>query len=464
MTSSQNMQYEKKRVALVSVLAAVFLTGIKLAAGLATGSLGILSEAAHSGLDLGASLLTYVAVRIADKPADEDHAYGHGKIENIIAFFQAAILLGTCFFIIREAVARLSGEPHLVEVNALSFLVLGISMAVDFVRSRALLRLAKQYRSQALEADALHFSTDIWSSFLVIIGLIFSAYGFMYGDSIAALGVAGFVIFVSISLLKRTIEALTDRTPQDIEEKIKKGMADVEGLLGYRHLRVRQSGSKVFIDMYLDIKRTVPFSLAHLVTDIVETRIAEIVPNADVIIHMEPREAEDESIIDKIRMVVTEESLACHNVRAQKVGDKFFVDFHLECETRNGFMAAHEASTRIERRLKFQIPEIEYVKVHIEDSRDRVVGAENITNKEAALLDLVREIVSSVNTSLRCDDIVVLQTEGNKKLMMNCYLDSVWSLDQVHSVLTQVENKLHIQLPELGQVVIHPEIEVLSKN
>ncbi|HNE84979.1 MAG TPA: cation diffusion facilitator family transporter, partial [bacterium] len=255
MTFSQSMHSDKMRVALTSVLAAIFLTGMKLAAGLATGSLGILSEAAHSALDLGAALLTYVAVRISDKPADDDHSYGHGKVENISALLQTGLLILTCFFIIRAAVERLMSGDVQVEVNVWSFVVIIVSIIVDYSRSRALARIAKTYRSQALEADALHFSSDIWSSSVVIIGLISTALGFHQGDSLAAIGVALFVLVISGKLLKETIDALTDSMPKDIEQRIRTALVSLDGVERYRHLRVRQSGSKVFVDMYIDVKR-----------------------------------------------------------------------------------------------------------------------------------------------------------------------------------------------------------------
>lgn len=452
------MHSDKMRVALTSVLAAIFLTGMKLAAGLATGSLGILSEAAHSALDLGAALLTYVAVRISDKPADDDHSYGHGKVENISALLQTGLLILTCFFIIRAAVERLMSGDVQVEVNVWSFVVIIVSIIVDYSRSRALARIAKTYRSQALEADALHFSSDIWSSSVVIIGLISTALGFHQGDSLAAIGVALFVLVISGKLLKETIDALTDSMPKDIEQRIRTALVSLDGIERYRHLRVRQSGSKVFVDMYIDVKRTVPFEMAHHVADAVETRIHEIVPNADVIIHMEPQETDDESIIDKIRMIVVQEGLACHNVRAQRVTNGYFVDFHLECESHQRFDEAHEASSRIESRLMEKIPEIKDVKVHIEDARDRVVQAFDITDQSKPLIAAVRAIAADTQPVLACSDFIVMDIGGHKKMMLNCVVPGDLSLDEVHAITTRLENRIHRNIPEISSIVIHPEL------
>lgn len=458
MAFDKHMQADKARVALSSVFAAIFLTAAKLVVGIGTGSLGILSEAVHSGLDLGAALITYIAVRLSDKPADEDHSYGHGKIENISALLQTGLLMLTCFIIIRAAIGRLFFQHVDVEVTAWSFAVLIVSVAVDYTRSRALSRMAKTYRSQALEADALHFSTDIWSSMVVVIGLAFTYFGFHSGDSIAAIGVAIFVLIISGRLLKKTIEALTDSIPKDIEEKIKALMKTIDRVHSYHNLRVRQSGSKFFVDMYVHIKRTVPFELAHHVTDEVENKISIIVRNADIVIHMEPYETEDESLIDKIRMIVVEEGLACHNVRAQKVRNDYYVDFHLECEGIISFADAHLASTRIEKKLMQKIPEIKTVKIHIEDARDRVLPAEDITDRSQALIRRIKRMAIDESAIRECTEVIVMQVEGQKKLMMNCLIDPGLSLDGVHAVTTALENRIHTAVPEISHIVIHPEI------
>jgi cation diffusion facilitator family transporter len=458
MTFDKQMQADKTSVALTSVLAAIFLTAAKLAVGLSTGSLGILSEAAHSALDLGAALITYVAVRLSDKPADDDHSYGHGKIENISSLFQIGLLMATCFLIINAAIGRIISQDVHVDVTVWSFAVLIISVAVDFGRSRALSRMAKKYRSQALEADALHFSTDIWSSLVVVIGLVFTYFEIHSGDSVAAIGVAFFVLIVCVRLLKKTIGALTDSIPKDIEEKVQALMKTIDRVHGYRHLRVRQSGSKIFVDMYVHIKRTVPFELAHDVTDEVENKISEIVRNADILIHMEPYETADESLLDKIRMIVIEENLVCHNVRAQKVNSDYYVDFHLECEGHVPFAEAHQMSERIEKKLMQKIPEIKNVKIHIEDARDRVLPAENITRQSLELIQKIRQCAVGEPSINECTDFIVMEVEGQKKLTMNCLIDSRLSLDEVHAVTTALENKIRLAFPEISQIVIHPEI------
>jgi cation diffusion facilitator family transporter len=458
MTFDKQMQADKTRVALTSVLAAIFLTLGKLVVGISTGSLGILSEALHSALDLGAALITYIAVRLSDKPADEDHSYGHGKIENISSLFQIGLLMATCFFIIKAAIGRIISQDAHVDVTVWSFAVLIISVAVDFGRSRALSRMAKAYRSQALEADALHFSTDIWSSLVVVIGLAFTYFGMRNGDSLAAIGVAVFVLMVSARLLKRTIGALTDSIPKDIEEKVKALMKTLDRVHSYRHLRVRQSGSKIFVDMYVHIKRTVPFELAHDVTDEVESKISEIVKNADILIHMEPYETDDESLLDKIRMIVTEEGLMCHNVQVQKVNGSFYADFHLECEGLTSFAEAHRASARVEEKILQKILPIKKVKIHIEDAGHTMIEAEDITSLSQPMLEKIK-LLAALDPHIRESlDLTLIRIKGQKKLMMNCVIDPNLSLDEVHTITTNLENAIYQNWPEVHQVVIHPEI------
>jgi cation diffusion facilitator family transporter len=289
---------EKQRAALTSVAAAVTLTVFKLAVGIMTNSLGILSEAAHSGLDLLAALVTFLAVRVSDKPADDQHHYGHGKIENLSALFETLLLLATCGWIIWEAVERLFYKPSVVDASIWAFLVMLISIVVDISRSRMLYRAAEKFKSQALEADALHFSTDIWSSMVVIVGLVgvliggkFPALKFLHNaDAVAALGVAIIVVWISLQLGKRTVQALLDGAPLGLMDKIKVCVETVPGVTDCHNIRVRTSGPRYFVDVHvlLDGKQTL--DEAHRLTDHIESCIRELMPGSDVTVHPEPIE------------------------------------------------------------------------------------------------------------------------------------------------------------------------------
>jgi cation diffusion facilitator family transporter len=288
--------HEKQNAAASSVGAALALVSMKVVVGLSTGSLGILAEAAHSGLDLVAAVVTFFAVRSSSKPADRGHRYGHGKVENLSALFETVLLLFTCFWIGHEAIKRLVLGKVDVEVTVWSFVVMGVSIIVDISRSRMLYRVAKKHNSQALEADALHFSTDIWSSAVVILGLIcvglsdlFPGGNFLhYADAIAALVVAVIVVQISWKLGMRTIDGLLDAAPQGLEEEVIRIAERVPGVVNCHHVRVRTSGHQVFIDLHVLMDGAMTLQKAHSLTEEIEKAIMAISPDADVTIHSEP--------------------------------------------------------------------------------------------------------------------------------------------------------------------------------
>jgi cation diffusion facilitator family transporter len=287
---------EKRSAALGSLVAAIGLTGLKIVVGFLTGSLGILAEAAHSGLDLVAALMTYVAVRISGRPADSTHLYGHGKVENLSALAEALLLLVTCGWIIWEATRRLFFHQVEVQVTVWSFAVMATSIAIDISRSRMLSRIAKKYNSQALEADALHFETDVWSSSVVILGLVCVKLGewapspgwLRQGDAVAALGVSALVIWVCGRLGRRTVDALLDSAPAGMEERILAAVSAVSGVQGCHNIRVRYSGPKLFIDLHVLVDGNQTLFAAHALTETIEGVIQQIAPDADVTVHPEP--------------------------------------------------------------------------------------------------------------------------------------------------------------------------------
>lgn len=287
---------EKSAVALSSVLAAVVLTTIKLVVGLMTHSLGILAEAAHSGLDLVAAIVTFIAVRVSGKPADREHQFGHGKVENFSALIETFLLLATCAWIIYESIQRLFFESVEVDASLWAFLVMGISIVVDVNRSRMLDRAAKKHNSQALEADALHFSTDIWSSAVVIVGLmgirlaaVFTHLRFLeQADAIAALVVAGIVVYVSIELGIRTVQGLLDQAPKDVAVKVEKAVESIPGIVECHQVRVRPSGPEFFIDAHILVSGEQTLKAAHRLSEKAAAAIQQAVPRSDVTVHVEP--------------------------------------------------------------------------------------------------------------------------------------------------------------------------------
>jgi len=295
-TSFATAEREKTAAALSSVIAAVGLTTFKIIVGLATNSLGILAEAAHSGLDLVAALVTLIAVRLSGRPADQEHNYGHGKIENLSALFETILLLVTCIWIIYESIQRLFFKTEQVDASIWAFLVMGASIAIDYSRSQVLDRVARKYNSQALEADALHFSTDIWSSSVVILGLIgvklseaFPGLNFLHkADAVAALVVACIVIYVSVQLGRRTVRGLLDSAPQGLNEKIKLAVESIPGITDCHQIRIRTSGPGLFIDIHILVDPNVSLEEAHRLTEQAEEAIRKLVPGSDITIHPEP--------------------------------------------------------------------------------------------------------------------------------------------------------------------------------
>jgi cation diffusion facilitator family transporter len=292
----KTVEERKQAVALTSLAAAVALTGFKIVVGLLTGSLGILAEAAHSGLDLAAAAATYFAVRTASRPADRDHRYGHGKVENLSALFETVLLMATCAWIAYAAIHRMMKGGVEVEVTVWSFLVMLTSIAIDWSRSRALDRMAKESHSQALEADALHFRTDIWSSSVVIVGLICvkaaelipGAAWLRQADAVSALAVALIAVVVTVRLGSRTVEALMDAAPAEMEERIVRAAAAVEGVIDCHNVRFRYSGPALFIDAHVTMDGERSLTAAHDITDQVELAIQTELPGADVTVHAEP--------------------------------------------------------------------------------------------------------------------------------------------------------------------------------
>ncbi len=293
---AREAEREKTSAALSSVAAAIFLTIFKIIVGVMTGSLGILSEAAHSGLDLIAAVITFVAVRISDKPADTTHHYGHGKVENFSALIETLLLLATCVWIIYEAYQRLFVEHVEVDASIWAFIVMIVSIGIDFSRSRVLDRAAKKYKSQALEADALHFSTDIWSSSVVIVGLIaikladvIPGLSFLQqADAVAAVIVALIVVIVSLQLGKRTVDALLDTAPEGMADEIKRAVEAIPDVIDSHAIRIRHAGPHTFVDMHILVNGQLSLEQVHGLTEKAEEAVRQITHNADVTIHAEP--------------------------------------------------------------------------------------------------------------------------------------------------------------------------------
>ena len=451
------MTAEKRRVALTSVFAAILLTTMKLAVGLWTGSLGILSEALHSALDLLAAMITFFAVRVADKPPDADHQFGHGKIENLSALVETLLLLATCGWILYEAWERLTGGGVHVDVNIWAFAVIIISIGVDFGRSRALMKVARKYQSQALEADALHFSTDIFSSLVVLVGLISVLVGFPEADAIAAAIVAGIVIWISVRLARRTIDGLMDRAPEGLREQVERAVLDVDGVESIRALRLRSAGAEVFINLVIGVQRTTFFDHVHGIVDRVEDSVRAAVPRGDVIVHAEPVVGVREKLADKIEWLVRQSGLTAHNISILWVDDRYVVDFDIEYPEGIGFSRAHELATEVEQRIRGDIANIASVYIHLEEEQTEVASARDVTARETALVDAVRRLVDSSETDMRLSSLTCLECTDGLRINAVFVLPSALSLRDMHAVVDAVESEIKALDRRILKVFIHAE-------
>jgi cation diffusion facilitator family transporter len=461
--SSESMRAEKRAVAGNSVLAAVAITVLKVVVGVTTGSLGILSEAAHSALDLIAAAITFLSVRVSDKPADAEHQYGHGKIENFSAFLETGLLLLTCIWIVYEAVERLFFRRVNIEPSVAAFLVMFFSMGVDFWRSRSLGRIAAKYDSQALEADALHFSTDIWSSGVVILGLTLVLVGRTYNvpwlrdsDPIAALFVAGVVVYVSGRLARKTIDALLDAAPAEVRSKIVAAVSRVDGVLEVDRVRIRRAGSRYFADLSIGLARNVTFQRSEQLAAAVGDAVHTVLPTADVVVHSVPRAERTENIFDRVRAVATRHNVNLHDVSVQDLSGRLHVEQHLELDERLSLKEAHDRVTVLEAEIRDDVPEISSILTHIE-SEPATIESGNEMVRDAALERLLKEIAGGFPQILDMHDVQIKRVRGRLYVSCHCTLSDDLSLSRVHDISTELETRFKQEAPELFRVLIHPE-------
>ena len=457
--------HEKRWVALTSVGAAIVLTSTKLVVGLATGSLGLLAEAAHSGLDLVAAVVTYFAVRFSDKPADPEHLYGHGKIENLSALVETLLLLATCVWIIIEGIKRLFFKEVLVEATAWAFVVIVASIVIDVSRSRALMRVARKHGSQALEADALHFSTDVWSSAVVLLGLILVKLGALIGgahilqraDAVAALAVALLVVYVCLKLGRRTVDALLDRAPAGLRTTVEEAVKEVTGVLVCQQLRLRQSGNQTFVDLVIGVERGRSLESGHAIGQAVEERIRAALPNADVVVHVDPMCVAEETLAERIRAIALNEGQTVHNLLISEDAGHVYVELHLEADENLELRAAHERADRLEAALRTELPSVAEITTHIEPHHQRQQPLQDVTGGSAGLIQRVRRIVADTAGILECHDVVLRRAGKEMFLAMHCTFAQGLPIGAVHEISTRLEERLRAAIPNLVRVTTHPE-------
>ncbi|MCG3137868.1 MAG: Ferrous-iron efflux pump FieF [Phycisphaerae bacterium] len=456
---------EKRRVALISVGAAIFLTLLKLVFGLLTGSLGLLAEAAHSGLDLVAAIITYFAVHLSDKPADAEHRYGHGKVENLSALVETLLLLLTCAWIVYEVVERLFFHPVEIEPTWWAFGVIIVSILIDLQRTRVLQRVAREHNSQALEADALHFQTDIWSSSVVLVGLMLVRLSQSHAewkwlasaDALAALVVAGFTVFVSMRLGRRSIDVLMDRVPTSLAREMEERIRRVTGVLDCRQLRVRQAGQQTFVDVVIDVDRNQTLESSHAISVAVEEAIRRDWPGADVLVHFDPVNRSDETLLQRLHSLAGNQGHAVHNVLVSERGRELYLEWHVEMDEQLTLREAHRRADQLEAAVQQELPTITAIMTHIEPPRHDRRPLENITAAAGPLIDRVRRIVRQTTEILEAHDITVHQAGDQLYLAMHCTFDPQLSVRHVHDLCSTLEDRLRHEIPALARITTHPE-------
>ncbi|MGI9101893.1 MAG: cation diffusion facilitator family transporter [Terriglobales bacterium] len=461
--STEAMRAEKRSVAQNSVYAAVGITMLKLLVGLSTGSLGILSEAAHSGLDLVAAVITLFSVQVSDKPADADHQYGHGKVENFSAFIETGLLLVTCAWIVYEAVHRLFFRKVEIEPSIAAFVVMFISIVVDVWRSRRLKRVADKWDSQALQADALHFSTDVWSSSVVILGLALVMAGRAFGvpvladaDPVAALVVACIVVYVSWRLARQTIDALLDAAPPGARARLISEVSQVDGVLDVDRARIRRAGNRYFADLSIGMHRNVTFQRSEQLGKAVTEAVHRVLPDADVVVHSVPLARGEENIFERIRAVATRENLNVHDISVQDLGGRLHVEQHLELDERLSLKQAHDEVTALENSIRRDVPEISSILTHIE-SEPATIEEGNELARDQRLEKMMRKVAGQVAEVVDVHEVVVKRVREKLYLSCHCTLPDTLPLSRVHDIQTELEIRLKQQAPELFRVLIHPE-------
>jgi cation diffusion facilitator family transporter len=450
---------EKQSVALVSVLASAVLAVSKLVAAASTGSLGILSEAIHSIIDLGATVITYFAIRWGDQPADDEHHYGHAKIESIAALVETGLLFLTTAWVSWEAVRRLTGdEAHPVEVTWWAIAIIAASILIDYNRVRALKRVAEKTGSEALEADALHFSSDMWSSLVVLGGLGAVWAGVPAADSIAALIVSVFIAYAGWRLGARTLNTLLDTAPAGATEVVRGLVNDVHGVLAIKSIRLRPAGGTMFAAIVVEVARTMPIDEIVRTKDAIFAAVQDRFPNADITVTANPVALDNESVFQKVMLIAARRKLAIHHLTAQKIGERLAISFDIEVDGSMPLGEAHDTATALEEAIRGELGSNVEVESHIEPQPERMLEGQD------AAPALTAEVVSALQELAalypRLTDIHSIRLRRNEEglfLHYHCRCSPADTVENIHNDIDRVEAGLKDRFTGIRRVIAHAE-------
>jgi cation diffusion facilitator family transporter len=449
----------KQRAAAQSTVASAGLTVMKLVVGIMTGSIGVISEAAHSALDVVATIITWLAVRVSDKPADREHPYGHQKMESLAALVETALLFLTSGWIVWAAVDRLlDPSRHQVEATWYAAAVMAISIVVDIVRSRALYRVAHETKSHALEADALHFRADIYSSAAVLVGIGAVYAGWPQGDSVAAIAVALVVLRAGWRLGSETIDALVDAAPQGVLEEIRAAAVATPGVVAVRRVRARPAGPTLFVDIEILVPRTVGVEQQAATKNAVIDAVRAGHDGADVMVYAEPLQLDDETVHERVHAIAARLGLAVHHVTVQQLGIRTSVSLDLEVDARLTIGEAHEVASRLESALQRELDDAIEVETHIEPRSMQPFEAVQLRPEDLEpLAGIVAEVAKATPNVLDAHDIRGRYTERGVYLSFHCHFRPDENIDVVHEAVSRIEGALRERIPHLRRAIIHAE-------
>lgn len=459
---------EKQSAAAVSLVVVLALGAAKLAVGISTGSLGVVADAIHSGLDFVAAVLTALVVRWADRPADEDHPYGHARGENVAAFVETLLLLGTAVWIGGEAIKRILGGGGDVTPDPISFAVMIVSIGASYWRSRAMRAVARKHQSAALDAGALNFSMDVWSSLVVLAGLAVVYVARVEGlppvfdqaDAVAGLVVAGFVVYAAGRLARETIDALVDRTPEDLVLRLGDAVARVPGVIECRRIRLRKAGGVSFADVVAIAARTATLAETQEITREIVAAIRQIQPNADVMVDLRPGIPRAETVVDRVRLIARELGVSVHDVKILRVQGRLAVTLHVEVDPSLSLAEAHDLATALEDRIEASEPRVSQVNTHLETAPPNAARGVEVTSREGGTVRGIEGVASDVLGAGSCHDVRVYRSGGARgglDVVLHCSFPPSTPVTEAHLAAERFERALRDRFPELAGVLVHVE-------
>jgi cation diffusion facilitator family transporter len=443
----------QRQTALVSVLAALVLIGIKLGAGLASGSLGLVSEAVHSGTDLVAALLTFFALGVAGRPADPGHPYGHGKAEHLAALAEAAILVVASLFISYKALSNLVGAAESdVQATWYAFVVIAVVIVIDASRTLVSLRGSQRYDSPALQANALHFASDMAGSVAVLFGLSFVAAGYPGADSLAALFVAVLVLLAAARLMRSNVDVLMDRSPPDADAAARAAIEQVDPPVELRRLRLRRSAGRHFADVVIGVPPGAAVGQGHAAADRVERAVQDALPESDVVVHVEPRA--EQALRERVHAAALGvlRVREVHNVRVLRVDGGIEVGLHIKLPGDLSLEDAHGVASEVETAISRALPTVVAVQTHLEPLREAATGERSAPPDEEAVLAIVRELTGEAPRDVR-----LVRTEEGVLVFVTLRVAPERTLAEAHALASEVEERIRERLPEIADVVVHTE-------